>query len=322
MKRLRKAVLEGAWDVASGLIKALNPSIPRSRRKRFLYSLYKQEYIELIERQEYQKAFTYLTRKLKPLESAAASDPQEFMSLCYLLTCKRVQDCAYFSNWEGEMVGREKLIDALSKLVELDTAPVNANLAREMPPQRLVTLLRQSAAYQVEFARYHPECTPQLRTLCKDYQCSPVPNAVRDIFVGATGPLKAVTWIGDEGFMLAAAGADSFLHIWTADPGAQSARLEAQEEEQGNEECTLVSSPIDYDGVDLGSNRVASPLFSLMGHSSRVWDLASNADGSLLASVDASGCAKLWRLPGDESLRSGSSLPVAQFVTDMHVSPS
>jgi COMPASS component SWD3 len=87
IKKLRKAVLEGDWESASQL--TLSKNLPRQHHKRYLYALYKQEYLELIERQEYQKAFAYLNRRLKPMEAiTTASNPNEFQNLCYLLTCK------------------------------------------------------------------------------------------------------------------------------------------------------------------------------------------------------------------------------------------
>jgi hypothetical protein len=41
----------------------------RNSQKGFLYAMHKQEYLELIERQETQKAFTYLTSNLKVCDS-------------------------------------------------------------------------------------------------------------------------------------------------------------------------------------------------------------------------------------------------------------
>lgn len=78
----------------------------------------RQEYLELIERQEYQKAFAFLNRRLKPMESTAASTPNEFVSLCYLLTCKSVGDADHFRSWAGVLGGREKLGDELARCVE------------------------------------------------------------------------------------------------------------------------------------------------------------------------------------------------------------
>ena len=59
--------------------------------KNFLYCVYKQQYLELVDRQEYQKAFTYLTKKLKQYEKTR-SQPEEFKDLCYLLTCRSISD--------------------------------------------------------------------------------------------------------------------------------------------------------------------------------------------------------------------------------------
>eukprot|EP00611_Tribonema_gayanum_P009671 TRINITY_DN19495_c0_g1_i4.p1 TRINITY_DN19495_c0_g1~~TRINITY_DN19495_c0_g1_i4.p1 ORF type:complete len:219 (+),score=65.81 TRINITY_DN19495_c0_g1_i4:1780-2436(+) len=194
-KRLRKAVLEGDWDVAASLAK----NLPRQHHKRYLYALYRQEYMELIEKQEYQKAFAYLNRRLKPMEATAASNPTEFQNLCYLLTCKSVADSPHFMGWEGVMAGREKLSDELARLVEVEggaaaaVPSAGASLAdasQEIPPDRLVTLLQQAVAYQMEFRRYHPRMVPEVTSLARDYQCPVVPNVQRDLFVGHCSSVK------------------------------------------------------------------------------------------------------------------------------------
>jgi hypothetical protein len=46
------------------------------------------------------QAFTHLTKRLKPLERYAGS-PEEFKDLCFLLTCKNIQDAPSFKNWDG-----------------------------------------------------------------------------------------------------------------------------------------------------------------------------------------------------------------------------
>lgn len=50
--------------------------------------MYKQQYLELLEKQEYQKAFTYLTKRLKPLEAYQS---------CKLLLSVRVYPSLSFS---------------------------------------------------------------------------------------------------------------------------------------------------------------------------------------------------------------------------------
>ncbi|CAN0013597.1 unnamed protein product, partial [Ectocarpus sp. 13 AM-2016] len=51
--RLRKATLEGDWKVVINLI---TKNLSRLHQKRFYYAVYRQEYLELIERQEYHEA--------------------------------------------------------------------------------------------------------------------------------------------------------------------------------------------------------------------------------------------------------------------------
>ena len=88
-KRMRKAILEGDWVEVDKLCGKMN----FQQQKSFLYAVYREQFIELIEAQEYQKAFTHLTKRLKPLEGQAAS-LGEFKDLCYLLTCKSVSEVA------------------------------------------------------------------------------------------------------------------------------------------------------------------------------------------------------------------------------------
>lgn len=76
--------------------------------------------MELIEKQEYQKAFSYLMKRLKPLDSQQ-SKHAEFKDLCYLLTCKSVQDAASFKNWDGAKgSSREQIIEQFPEIFEFD----------------------------------------------------------------------------------------------------------------------------------------------------------------------------------------------------------
>ena len=107
MKRLKKALLgplinlEGDWPEVDRLCE--RPLM--KNHKSFLYAVYKQQYLEYIEHQEIQKAFTHLNKRIKPLEYLQRT-PTEFKDLCYLLTAKSVQDVSSFKNWEGIMASR------------------------------------------------------------------------------------------------------------------------------------------------------------------------------------------------------------------------
>ncbi|CAM9749876.1 unnamed protein product, partial [Ascophyllum nodosum] len=212
-KRLRKAALEGDWHLVVSLI---TKNLSRRHHKRLLYAAYRQEYLELIERQEFQKAFSFLNRRLKPVEAIAASTPNEFLNLCYLLTCKSVADAPHFRTWGGVLGGRESLADELARAVEVEAGSLAP--PSEMPPNRLVTLLQQAVAFQIEKGRYHPKVIPQASTLARDYRCPAVPNTPKDTYSGHHTGVKCVTFVGEEAELLASGGADGTIHLWPTNP--------------------------------------------------------------------------------------------------------
>ena len=109
-KIVKKAIVDGDWAEVE---KFLNKS-PIKSMKSFLFYVYKQQYLELIDRQEFQKAFTYLTKKLKPFEGQH-SQPEEFKNLCYLLTCKSIADVD--KEWDGIGAARARLAAMFASLM-------------------------------------------------------------------------------------------------------------------------------------------------------------------------------------------------------------
>lgn len=101
---------DGDWAEVERLLQKLNIK----NNKVFLYAIYKQQYLEMIDSGEQQKAFSFLTKRLKPLESLQ-STPEEFRDLCYLLTCKSVQDAPSFRTWED--IGPSRCAPGPSALV-------------------------------------------------------------------------------------------------------------------------------------------------------------------------------------------------------------
>ena len=61
VKRMRRAILDGDWLE----VEKLCSKSGFANAKSFLYAAYRAQYLELIEGQEYQKAFTHLTKRLK-----------------------------------------------------------------------------------------------------------------------------------------------------------------------------------------------------------------------------------------------------------------
>ena len=105
--RMRKIIIDGEWETVEELTKKVLK--PRTQPG-FLYAVYKQEYLELIDAQQTDQAFAYLNARLKPLENLSnASGRGEFADLCYLLTCKSVRDARSFASWQGATASRSRL---------------------------------------------------------------------------------------------------------------------------------------------------------------------------------------------------------------------
>ena len=67
VKRMRRAILDGDWLE----VEKLCAKSGFAKSKSFLYAAYRAQYLELIEGQEYQKAFTHLTKRLKARQPPA-----------------------------------------------------------------------------------------------------------------------------------------------------------------------------------------------------------------------------------------------------------
>lgn len=221
----------------------------------FLYSVYKQQYLEYLERREIQKAFTFLNKRLKPLEHFQTK-PNEFKDMCYLLTAKSIHEAPSFKNWEGIMASREGLVDQLQSMLEFETADRTGN--RHIPPDRLLALLRQAVAYQIEFSRYHPKIAPTVNSLLDDYTSFVIPNAVGATLTGHQGNVKCIEFIGEEGKKIVSGSSDNTLRIWDTES--------------------------------------AKCLDVLHGHRSRIWDLSTTHQGDFVASASGDSTVKIWNL--------------------------
>ncbi|KAJ1676383.1 hypothetical protein EV182_008300, partial [Spiromyces aspiralis] len=187
-------------------------------KKGLLYSVYKQQYLELIEDGEYQKAFTILNRRLKPLESQQ-SCAGEFRDLCYLLTAKSVQDAAMFRNWDGIVSAREKLVEYLQRVLEFEVEDRD-RLSVHVPPNRMIELFRQAVAYQINTCNYRVgEALPTVPSLLEDYTPVLIPNAPKRRFVGHQDNVKCVTYIGEYATYVASGSSDNTVRIWDTETG-------------------------------------------------------------------------------------------------------
>lgn len=117
-------------------------------------------------------------------------------------------------------------------------------------------MLRQAVAYQIDTSRYHPRIAARVSTLLDDYQSLIIPNAIRTSFVGHKGNVKCAVFIGEEGTSVISGSSDNTCRVWDTETG----------------DCQAV----------------------LEGHTSRVWDVASNKAGTMLASASGDGTVRLW----------------------------
>lgn len=306
LRRMTKAIHEGDWDLVAKLI---NKHLKKFHSQQgFLYAVCKQEYLELINRQEYQKAFTFLTTHLKPLEKISTmTNRNEFKDLCYLLTCKSVGEVDAFRDWEGVARSREKLVEQLRSTFELDewvsaagasaamndttntTNTINTNttttttttttasvdrLMESIPDNRLLHLLHQSVAYQMEFSRYHPKTVPKVTSLLQDFECEVLPNCVKSTYLGHAQNVKYVTFVGQDGEFFASGSSDASIRLWPV-------------------EFPATEPPSSTPVTTIGE--ICKPWSrELKGHSSRIWYMTTNTVGDRLYSASGDGTVKIW----------------------------
>lgn len=71
------------------------------------------------------------------------------------------------------------------------------------PQDRLITVLKQAVCHQIESSRAHPRIDPKITTLLEDYHAFLIPNVERKSFVGHTGNVKCIEFVGLSGRYLA-----------------------------------------------------------------------------------------------------------------------
>jgi len=107
---------------------------------------------------ESQKAFNLLSKRLKPLEHYQPI-PYDFYNLAYLTSAGTVHDAPGLKDWSGEALEREKLVGTWREMMKsTDTGSTSTEQShgrgkRNVKPGRLVELLKQAGAWQVQRAR-------------------------------------------------------------------------------------------------------------------------------------------------------------------------
>lgn len=68
--KFHKALLNGDWDSS---VKLLSTLAPKASQRSLLYFILRQQYLELIDNGEHERAFHFLIKHLKPLEDIAVA---------------------------------------------------------------------------------------------------------------------------------------------------------------------------------------------------------------------------------------------------------
>ncbi|KAL7424024.1 hypothetical protein Q5752_001609 [Cryptotrichosporon argae] len=182
-------------------------------QKAFAYLCWKQHYLELVNARKTQAAFELLQHRLKPLEHYQPV-PYDFYTLSYLLSASTVHDSPGLRHWEGAGPEREKLVARWRELMD----------GRRRG--RLVTLLRQAAAWQVQNSRHRSSGPWTVTSLLHDYYLPVAPGRLERLVVGHSASIKCVAWVNDE---LAVSGSsDSTLRVFSPDTGKTRAVLMGQ----------------------------------------------------------------------------------------------
>ncbi|KAJ2894500.1 hypothetical protein GGI21_005283, partial [Coemansia aciculifera] len=167
-------------------------------------------------------------------------------------------DAPAFRNWDGIASSRERLAEYLQSILEFEIVGRESEQQQlqHLSPGRLVTLLRQAVAYQIESCQYHADALPLVSSLLADYAPVVVPNAEQRSFAGHLGNVKCTAYVGPYAQMMASGSSDNCVRIWDTDSA----------------EC----------------------LATLRGHTSRIWDICVDRAGSTLFSASGDGTVKVW----------------------------
>lgn len=142
----------------------------------------------------------------------------------------------------------------LASSQDLTDAPAKGNAF--VPPHRLLRLLHQAVAYQVEFARYQSRKVPVVSSLLQDYSGYVIPNHCHMTMRGHSQNVKCVRFVGEDGRRLISGSSDCTARLWDTESGRCEAVFE--------------------------------------GHHSRIWDVDSTITGSFVASASGDSTVKLW----------------------------
>ena len=166
-RSMSKAVVAGNWAEVETLLKQVSSSNQDPKMKGLRYSVYRQQYLEMVDKGESQKAFTYLLGNLKPMPNISSED---LHALTVMLTCRNVAEAD--PSWPGVAASRDALANQVLSLGTTDMAASDTppDITQIVPPRRLNVLLEQAVMYQRSRSEAGSTATLSCRSLLRDYE--------------------------------------------------------------------------------------------------------------------------------------------------------
>ena len=279
------------------------------QQKSFLYAAYREQFLELIEAQEYQKAFTHLAKRLKPLETSAAS-VGEFKDLCYLLTCRSVHEV--LPQWQGAAAAREALLTQFATMLEMEERWQEGTDGVALPERRLLELLEQAAAFQVSRSLPGERAGHGIDAAAATDRVTAngAPAAAASEAAGAHVRGASAHSAGNAFSRRAHAHVTSLLSDYASPCVPNTPHLVLKGHADGVKsvawlrDSSLLLSAGNDQVLRLWSVREGAQLAVLEGHAARIWQVAVSQRSQLVASASADGTVRLWRV-GETSGGSG-----------------
>jgi hypothetical protein len=166
-RSMSKAVVAGNWVEVETLLKQVSSINQGPKMKGLRYSVYRQQFLEMVDKGESQKAFTYLLGNLKPMPNISSED---LHALTAMLTCRNVAESD--PSWPGVAASREALANQVLSLGVTDMAATDAppDITQIVPPRRLNILLSQAVMYQRSRSEAGLSVNLPCRSLLRDYE--------------------------------------------------------------------------------------------------------------------------------------------------------
>ncbi|KAI8806929.1 WD40-repeat-containing domain protein [Cladochytrium replicatum] len=201
--RLRAAVIAGEWEIIEQLIPAIN--IGQDSAVRVKFSIRRQKFLELLERNSVHEALHVLQTEISPLNIHMA----KLRLLASLLMCENIEEVKRMADWDGaDGISRHRVLLEIQKYIPSSLL---------IPGRRLETLLGHAIRLQETMCAYHTPDDEHI-SLYSDHSCdhTPFPFEATHIFDEHSDEVWFIAFSHD-GSHLASSSKDDLAIIWSVD---------------------------------------------------------------------------------------------------------